>query len=85
MKRVRHVAYAAFACALMWVPSALAQEPTGRVYGGEGGDVQDGLVAGESAGGLLPFTGLDLGMMVVAAVLLIGAGLVMRRLARARA
>ena len=35
MKRVRHVAYAAFACALMWVPSALAQEPTGRVYGGE--------------------------------------------------
>jgi hypothetical protein len=84
MRKVRHVALAASATALILVPSALAQEPTGRVYGGQGGDVQDE-VTGGAAGGLLPFTGLDLMVMVVAAVLLIGAGLAMRRLARDRA
>ena len=41
----------------MWVPSALAQEPTGRVYGGEGGDVQDGLVGRRVGGRSAPLHG----------------------------
>jgi hypothetical protein len=63
---------------------ALAQNPAGRGYGGQGGNVQAD-VAGNAAGGVLPFTGLDLLLMVVAATLLIAAGLTMRRLVRVKA
>ena len=65
--------------------SAFGQTPAGRGYGGQGGNVQ-GEVAGEAgaAAGALPFTGMDLALMALAAVLLIATGLTMRRLGRAR-
>lgn len=77
--------YLGLGFAALAVPGvALAQNPAGGVYGGEGGNVQAD-VAGDAAGGSLPFTGLDLLVMVVAATLLIAAGLTMRRLVRAKA
>lgn len=69
---------------LVFSASALAQTPAGRVYGGEGGNVQQDVAGGGTAGGLLPFTGLDLLLMALAAALLIGTGLTMRRLASAK-
>lgn len=70
---------------LVTAASALGQTPAGRGYGGQGGNVQ-GDVAGESgaAAGALPFTGMDLALMALAAALLIATGLTMRRLGRNR-
>jgi hypothetical protein len=53
------------------------------VYGGEGGNIQ-AEVSGGAAGGILPFTGLDLLLMALAAMLLIGTGVTMRLLAGAK-
>jgi hypothetical protein len=78
------MACAAVAYALGVVPGAVAATPAERVYGGQGGNIQGDVAGGGAAGGVLPFTGLDLMMMLIAATLLIGAGLTMRRLARAR-
>jgi hypothetical protein len=69
----------AFAC-LVLASSGLAQSPSQRVYGGAGGNVQ-GRVAGS---GGLPFTGLDLFVVIGAALLLLAAGLTMRRLGRVK-
>lgn len=70
---------------LVLASAAFAQTPAQDVYGGAG-DVQDEVSSGGAgvAGGALPFTGLDLALMVVAAALLIAAGLTMRRLGRAK-
>jgi hypothetical protein len=59
---------------------ALAQAPTQSGYGGTGGNIQ-GDVEG---GGSLPFTGLDLLLLVGAAALLLAAGFTLRRVGRAR-
>lgn len=72
--------------ASMWTAAALAQAPVDRVYGGSGGtqgEVEGGATAG-AAGGTLPFTGIDLALMAVAAALLIATGLIIRRVARSR-
>ena len=77
--------FTAAVLAALAVPAlALAQSPVGGGYGGEGGNVQEGVAGGTAGGGSLPFTGLDLILMVAAAALLISAGLTMRRLARAK-
>lgn len=76
---------AVIAAALSFTAVALAATPADKVYGGTGGNVQQD-VSGEVAGaGTLPFTGLDLLLMVVAASLLLGAGMTIRRVARVKA
>lgn len=85
IKHVRLALGASLIGVLVLAGSALAQTPAGRGYGGQGGNVQ-GEVGGEAgaAAGALPFTGMDLALMALAAVLLIATGLTMRRLGRAR-
>jgi len=66
---------------------ALAQDPTQSGYGGTGGNIQGGVEGGTGGGtasGSLPFTGLDLMLLVGAGVLLLAAGLTLRRVGRAR-
>ena len=70
---------------LLLAPSALAAGgAAGNGYGGSGGNVQNQVGAGNAAGesGSLPFTGLDLALLVAggAALLVVGAG--MRRAAK---
>lgn len=66
---------------LVWASVAFAQSPSTGGYGGAGGNVQ-GEVGG--AGGSLPFTGLDLLLIIGAGLVLLAAGLTMRRLGRVK-
>ena len=77
----RLASLAAVVSALALAPSAAAQSSSVQTYGGKGGDVQAQVGAGEraqvSAGGGLPFTGLDLALMAGGGLvlLLVGASL----------
>lgn len=71
----------------VWASAALAQDPTGPTYGGRGPDVDSQVDTGEVAAGqvgFLPFTGRDLALIVLGALLLVGMGLLTRRVARNR-
>lgn len=87
MKRLTLSVSGVLLAALTMAATAVAQAPVERVYGGAGGnlgEVQGGATAGGAAGGTLPFTGIDLGLMALAAGLLIATGLIVRRVARAK-
>ena len=66
---------------LLMASVALAQEPTQSGYGGTGGNIQGDV---EGGGGSLPFTGLDLLLLVGAGALLLAAGFALRRVGRVR-
>lgn len=85
MKRVMVFGGSILVAVLSFTAAALAASPADGVYGGEGGNVQGDVSGDVAAAGALPFTGLDLLVMVVAAALLLGAGLTIRRMARAKA
>jgi hypothetical protein len=73
--------------AVVFASFAMAQSPTeigyGGVAGGVQGEVEGGGSGSSSSSGGLPFTGLDLLLMIAAGALLLGVGLVLRRSARA--
>ena len=71
--------------AMSFTSAALAATPADQVYGGEGGNVQQDVAGDVASAGALPFTGLDLFVMAIAAALLVGAGMTIRRMARAKA
>ncbi|HSK15643.1 MAG TPA: hypothetical protein VK915_05690 [Gaiellaceae bacterium] len=80
-KRIAVIGGAAFAF-FTTASLAFAQEPTQSGYGGTGGSIQGGVEGGGA--GALPFTGLDLLLLVAAGALLLAAGLTLRRVSRAR-
>jgi hypothetical protein len=75
---------------LVWVSLALAGDSAVSGYAGQAGGIEDQVETSAAVGtggvvetgGALPFTGLDLGLLVAGGLLLLGAGLVMRRLGR---
>ena len=86
--RIRGVGISGVVLALfVWAGTALAQDPTGRTYGGRGPDLDNRVGSGVEPAttvGFLPFTGRDLALIVLGALLLIGMGLITRRAAKNR-
>jgi hypothetical protein len=78
----KRVVVSALAAALIGSPSALAASPDTALsgYGGQAGGTQGGL-AGEQ-GGVLPFTGVQLGLVALGGIALVGSGAVLRRSTR---
>ena len=66
--------------ALLSASGALAASPAGAGYGGQGGVQSD--VAGAGGGSGLPFTGLDLTLLVIGSLLLVVVGVTLRRATR---
>lgn len=78
---------AVFLTFFVWASVALAQEPTGPTYGPSGSDIESQVESGDVAAaqvGFLPFTGRDLALIVLGALLLVGTGMLTRRAARSR-
>jgi hypothetical protein len=63
---------------------ALAQQSSVDGYGGGAGGIQSD-VEGGGGGGSLPFTGLDLGLLIGGGLQLLAVGFGLRRLARGNA
>ena len=88
--RIRAVGFAGVVLAfLAFAAVALAQEPTSKVYGAPGADVDQQVgganVAGDVVTGTLPFTGVDLALLTVGAAFLLLLGWGFRRVGRAQA
>lgn len=92
MKGIRaqlSVGFAVFVGSLALVSVALGQSSSVQGYGGEGGGVSAGVGSGGGGGvasaGSLPFTGLDVGFLVLAGAAVLALGLVLRRAGRSQA
>ena len=93
MKRVQrvHWLFTAVLAGLLLVPAALAQSgsTSGSGYLGTAGETQAGVGSGGNLGaasqGTLPFTGLDLALLVAGGLALLMVGASVRRLTRSRA
>jgi hypothetical protein len=75
------LATAAVLLAFVALPAIASAEPTDDVYGGTLGQVESSTQAKPNDNGL-PFTGLDVGIVVLGGAFLIGTGLVIRRASR---
>jgi hypothetical protein len=90
VKRV-YLLIAAVLAGLLLVPVALAQSgsTSGTGYLGTAGETQSGVGSGGTLGtasqGTLPFTGLDLALLVSGGLVLLMVGAGVRRLTRSRA
>lgn len=85
MMKVMKVVRVAILAALVVVPTALAGGGSSTDgYGGVGGVIQKkvGAPTTHHVGGTLPFTGLNLAIVAVLALLLVAVGFGMRRFAR---
>jgi hypothetical protein len=81
--------------ASVWAGSAFAGSSSVSGYGGQGGSVEQQVEGGaavgagggavESGSSALPFTGLDLGLLIGGGLLLLAVGAGLRRLARDKA
>jgi hypothetical protein len=86
-----HFLIAAVLTGLLLVPVALAQSgsTSGTGYLGTAGETQSGVGSGGTLGaasqGTLPFTGLDLALLVSGGLVLLMVGAGVRRLTRSRA
>ena len=80
MKKLVIFGGAALTGLMVAAPAALAQD-SGSVVDGYGG-CQGGIQSDVDGGGSLPFTGLDLGLLIGGGLLLLAVGFGLRRLAR---
>jgi hypothetical protein len=84
MRMFNRVLYGLLVVTAVLAPTATAGSGSAvRTYGGPGANVQ-GQVDTQTTG-TLPFTGLDVAVLVVAGLLMLSVGIVIRRLGRNRA
>ncbi len=96
MRFVATIAVLASLALLSVAGTAIAQSPTEDAYGGGGKDQVGGLQQSNGGGGdnaaaavatdttgSLPFTGLEVGVMLLAGVALVGGGFLVRRISNA--
>lgn len=83
MKRLVIIGTSVLAALTVWAPIALAQQSSVDGYGGGAGGIQSDVEGG--GGGSLPFTGLDLGLLIGGGLLLLAVGFGLRRLSRGSA
>jgi hypothetical protein len=84
VKRLVIIGISVVAALTVWAPIALAQQSSVDGYGGGAGGIQSD-VEGGGGGGSLPFTGLDLGLLIGGGLLLLAVGFGLRRLSRGNA
>jgi len=85
MKRLAIIFGCLVTAVVVYAPVALAQQSSVDGYGGGAGGIQSEVESGGGAGGSLPFTGLDLGLLIGGGLVLLAVGFGLRRLARGNA
>ena len=85
MKRLAIIFGCLVTAVVVYAPVALAQQSSVDGYGGGAGGIQSEVESGGGAGGSLPFTGLDLGLLIGGGLELLAVGFGLRRLARGNA
>jgi hypothetical protein len=85
VKKLVTICACLLAIVAVYAPVALAQQSSVDGYGGGAGGIQSEVEGGGGAGGSLPFTGLDLGLLIGGGVVLLAVGIGLRRFARGNA